>query len=168
MVPMFVLLAMLIYVLTDSGCQAAALALGVTDSTWQDESHNVDVRPKGCFDWGGSAAYLNPNPGVSSNPGWDNLPMKLNGTIVSQTFVASNANGHDESHNVDVRPKGCFDFGGSAAYLNPIPGVPSNPGCDDPPMKQITLYLLWFRSPRCQKALYLLWFPSLGCKITLY
>ncbi len=58
---------------------------------------NVDVRPKGCFDFGGSAAHLNPYPGVPSNPGWDDPPTKLNSTNVSKTFGASNVNGHSYS-----------------------------------------------------------------------
>ena len=54
-------------IVTTSSCQAAALTLLLEDHSSSDESHIVNVRPKGCF-MSGNKAYINPNPGMPSNP----------------------------------------------------------------------------------------------------
>lgn len=58
-------------IVTQSACQAAAVALGEADKTDVDETADQDNRPKGCFfstDGSNRGVYLNPNPGTPSSP----------------------------------------------------------------------------------------------------
>jgi hypothetical protein len=55
-------------ILSVNSCSVAASALGLQDSTYSDQSHYQDSRPKGCFKWPNGMVYFNPTNGTPSRP----------------------------------------------------------------------------------------------------
>lgn len=74
-----------LHIVSAAGCKSAATALGLSDQSQHDESHVADVRPKGCFEWVGKLAYLNPNPGMPSKPDSNGRPICKKTTTITTT-----------------------------------------------------------------------------------